>query len=79
MDCHLQCLSNKVALAEQAAMMNYSPLEVVALMILQQLLPQHLMVALLDQVPVLVLTRVLLTATLSQLEVAAHIALHPSQ
>ena len=56
-----------------------SPLEVVALMILQQLLPQHLMVALLDQVPALALTRVLLAVTLSQLEVAARIALHPYQ
>ena len=56
-----------------------SPLEVVVLMILQQLLPQHLMVALLDQVPALALTRVLLAVTLSQLEVAARIALHPSQ
>ena len=56
-----------------------SPLEVVALMILQQLLPQHLMVVLLDQAQVRALTRVLLTVTLSQLEVATRIALHPSQ
>ena len=56
-----------------------SPLEVVALMILQQRLPQHLMVVLLDQVPALVLTRVLLAATLSRLEVAARIAPHRSQ
>ena len=66
-------------LLEASQRKTLSPLEVVALMILQQLLPQHLMVVLLDQVPALAPTRVLLLLTLSQLEVAARIARHPSQ
>ena len=56
-----------------------SPLEVVALMILQQMLPQHLMVVLLDLVPARALTRFLPAVNLSQLEAEARIALHPSQ
>ena len=73
----LRCQAPTLLAASQRKIL--SPLEVVALMILQQLLPQHLMIALLDQFPALALTRVLLAVTLSQLEVAARIALHPSQ